>query len=97
VQLRSYIVHFQTAIQMLDFIRLPPDGWQYKLVVQGLQQVFSTTIFFGTRHHLHANPLVNPSRLHFVDHIGLWFIPNMGEVLELRIARRTPSLSARLQ
>src|ERR1017187_4141899 len=76
VQQKSRTIHFETALQMLDFFRLAPDGRHYRRVVQGFQRIFAATIFFGTQDHPDANPLVDSSRFHFFDRIHLWFTPD---------------------
>jgi hypothetical protein len=79
VQQKSRIVRFDTALQMLDFFRLAPDGRHYRRVVQGFQRIFAATIFFGTHDHPDANRLVDSSRFHFFDHLHLWFTPDHTE------------------
>src|ERR1017187_4444655 len=76
VQQKSRTIHFDTALQMLDFFRLAPDGRHYRRVVQGFQRIFAATIFFGTQDHPDANPLADSSRFHFFDRIHLWFTPD---------------------
>lgn len=76
VQQKSRIVRFETALQMLEFFRLAPDGRHYRRVVQGFQRIFAATIFFGTHDHPDANRLVDSSRFHFFDHLHLWFAPD---------------------
>ena len=73
---KSRIVSFDTALQMLDFFRLAPDGRHYRRVVQGFQRIFAATLFFGTQDHPDANPVVDSSRFHFFDRINLWFTPD---------------------
>jgi hypothetical protein len=73
VQQKSRTIHFETALQMLDFFRLAPDGRHYRRVVQGFQRIFASTIFFGTQDQPDANPLVDSSRFHFFDRLRLWF------------------------
>jgi hypothetical protein len=80
VQQRSRIVRFDTALQMLDFFHLAPDGRHYRRVVQGFQRIFAATIFFGTHDHPAANRLVDSSRFHFFDHLHLWFAPDHAEI-----------------
>jgi hypothetical protein len=68
-QQKSHIVRVATAVQMLDFFRLAPDGRHYRRVVQGFQRIFASTIFFGTQGHPDAGLLVDSSRFHFFNHL----------------------------
>jgi hypothetical protein len=77
VQQKSRTIHFETALQMLDFFRLAPDGRHYRRVVQGFQQIFAATIFFGTQDHPDANLLVDSSRFHFFDKCAAAHLSNM--------------------
>jgi hypothetical protein len=79
VQQKSRIVRFDTALQMLEFFRLAPDGRHYRRVVQGFKRVFAATIFFSSQDHPDAKLLVDSSRFHFFDRIRLWFTPGGAE------------------
>lgn len=69
-------VHFNSAAQMLDFFRLPKDGFDYRRSVQAFKRVFGATIFFGSEEHSAAKMLIDWTRFHFFDHIQLWYSAN---------------------
>jgi len=70
---KSRVVQFKSAAQMLEFFRLPPDGYHYRRIVQGFQRVFAATIFFGTEDQPGGNTLIDWARFHFFDRMQLWF------------------------
>jgi hypothetical protein len=70
---KSREVRFDSAAQMLDFFRLPKDGFHYCRLVQAFKRIFGATIFFGTEEQPDANKSIDGARFHFFDKIHLWF------------------------
>jgi Plasmid encoded RepA protein len=70
---KTRTVRFQTASEMLDFFKLPPDGYHYRRVVEGFKRIFSATIFFGTEDQPAGDNVIDWSRFHFFDRMKLWF------------------------
>jgi hypothetical protein len=70
---KSREVRFDSAAQMLDFFRLPKDGFHYCRLVQAFQRIFGATIFFGTDSQPNGHHLADSARFHFFDKIHLWF------------------------
>jgi hypothetical protein len=58
---------------MLDFFRLPKDGFHYCRLVQAFQRILGATIFFGTEEQSDANMLIDWARFHFFDSMKLWY------------------------
>jgi len=70
---KSRTVHFDGAVQMLDFFRFPKDGRYYRRIVQAFQRIFASTIFFGTEDQPKGATLMDWARFHFFDELHLWF------------------------
>ena len=70
---KSREVRFDAAAQMLDFFRLPKDGFHYCRLVQAFKRIFGATIFFGTEEQSDANMLIDWARFHFFDSMKLWY------------------------
>jgi hypothetical protein len=70
---KSREVRFDSTAQMLDFFRLPKDGFHYCRLVQAFKRVFSATIFFGTEEQSDAKMLTDWARFHFFDSMKLWY------------------------
>lgn len=77
-------VHFDSAAQVLEFFRLTEDSRHYRRMVQGVQDIFASTILFGKEVQPDGSCLIDRARLHFFDEIHLWFTED----------GRSPSLSA---
>jgi hypothetical protein len=45
---KSREVRFDSAAEMLDFFRLPKEGFHYHRLVKAFKRVLGATIFFGT-------------------------------------------------
>ena len=75
---KSREVHFDSAAQMLDFFRLPKDGFHYKRLVEAFKRIFGATIFFGTEEQSAAKTLIDWTRFHFLDRMQLWYSTNNG-------------------
>ena len=73
---KSRQVHFDSAAQMLDFFRLPKDGFLYRRLVEAFKRIFGATIFFGTEEQSRPKAVIDWARFHFLDHVQLWY--NMG-------------------
>ena len=73
IRQKSREVRFDSAAQMLDFFRLPKDGFHYRRLVEAFKRVFGATIFFGTREQSDASAMIDRARFHFFDHMTLWY------------------------
>jgi hypothetical protein len=58
---------------MLDFFRLPKDGFHYRRLVEAFKRVFGATIFFGTEAQSDTKAVIDWARFHFLDHMKLWY------------------------
>jgi len=58
---------------MLDFFRLPRDGFHYRRLVEAFKRVFGATIFFGTEAQSDTKAVIDWARFHFLDHMKLWY------------------------
>jgi hypothetical protein len=70
---KSRQVHFDSAAQMLDFFRLPKDGFHYRRLVEAFKRIFGATIFFGTEEQSGTKAVIDWARFHFLDHVQLWY------------------------
>ncbi|MGA2078357.1 MAG: replication protein RepA, partial [Terriglobia bacterium] len=70
---KSREVRFDSAAQMLDFFRLPKDGFHYCRLVQAFKRIFGATIFFGNEEQADANMVIDWARFHFFDSMKLWY------------------------
>lgn len=73
---KSREVSFDSAAQMLDFFRLPKDGFHYRRLVDAFKRIFGATIFFGTEEQSAAKMLIDWTRFHFLDRMQLWYSTN---------------------
>jgi Plasmid encoded RepA protein len=73
VRLRSRVIRFGAASEVLDFFHLFKDGKRYRRIMEGFQRVFAATIFFGTNDQASGALVVDWARFHFFDRIHLWF------------------------
>lgn len=73
IRQKSREIHFDSAAQMLDFFRLPKDGFHYRRMTEAFKRVFGATIFFGTEEQSDAHPMIDWARFHFFDHMKLWY------------------------
>jgi len=58
---------------MLDFFRLPKDGFHYRRLVEAFKRIFGATIFFGTEEQSRPKGVIDWARFHFLDHVQLWY------------------------
>lgn len=73
VKQQSRTVHFKRAAQLLEFLQLPKDGIHYRRLIQGFQRIFAASIFFGTDEEHEGGQVFDWARVHFFDHMTLWF------------------------
>ena len=73
VRKRSPAVEFESAAQILNEWRLPTNGEYYRRLADAFKRVFASTIFFGTRNERRGAEVWACSRVHFFDHVRLWF------------------------
>ena len=73
VRLRSRVVRFGAASEVLDFFHLFKDGKRYRRIMEGFQRIFAATIFFGTNDQASGTLVIDWARFHFFDRIHLWF------------------------
>jgi hypothetical protein len=70
---RSPVVEFESASQILNQWGLPTNGVYYRRLADAFKRVFASTIFFGTREERRGAEVWACSRIHFFDHVRLWF------------------------
>jgi hypothetical protein len=73
VRTRSPVVRFESASQILTDWGLTTGGEYYRRLAGSFQRVFGSTIFFGTYPNRGRSEVWDCSRIHFVDHVRLWF------------------------
>ncbi len=73
VRLRSRVIRFGAASEVLDFFHLFKDGKRYRRIMEGFQRIFAATIFFGTNDQASGALVIDWARFHFFDRIHLWF------------------------
>jgi hypothetical protein len=73
VRTRSPIVRFESASQILTDWGLTTGGEYYRRLVSSFRRVFGSTIFFGTQPDRGRSQVWDCRRIHFVDHVRLWF------------------------
>lgn len=93
VRQRSRIVHFGTASEVLDFFHLFKDGKRYHRIMEGFQQIFAATIFFGTNDQTSGSLVVDWARFHLFDPVHLWFHKSDSKPVALATSENSVILS----
>lgn len=73
VRTRNPAVRFESASQILTDWGLSTGGEYYRRLASSFRRVFGSTIFFGTQADRGQSEVWDCSRIHFVDHVRLWF------------------------
>jgi hypothetical protein len=73
VRTRNPAVRFESASQILTDWGLSTGGEYYRRLAGSFRRVFGSTIFFGTHADQGRSEVWDCSRIHFVDHVRLWF------------------------
>jgi hypothetical protein len=79
VRKRSPVVQFESASQILTGWGLTTGGEYYRRLANSFRRVFASTIFFGTRAERGRSEFWDCSRIHFFDHVRLWFQSDSGD------------------
>jgi hypothetical protein len=78
VRKRSPVVQFESASQILTDWGLTTGGEYYRRLASSFRRVFGSVIFFGTQNDRGRSEVWDCSRIHFVDHVRLWFHKDSG-------------------
>jgi Plasmid encoded RepA protein len=73
VRTRNPVVRFESASQILTDWGLTTGGEYYRRLASSFRRVFGSTIFFGTQADRGRSEVWDWSRVHFIDHVSLWF------------------------
>lgn len=76
VRRQSRIIEFDSAGQILHEWGLPQNGSHYRRLADGFRRIFCSTIFFGTSEAKAEAEVWDCGRLHFFEHMRLWFRPD---------------------
>ena len=78
VRQQSRSVAFESAGQILHEWGLVQNGAHYRRLADGFRRIFASTIFFGTGDGTQRNEVWDCARLHFFEHVRLWFQSTKG-------------------
>ncbi len=75
VRQQTRTVEFESASQILHEWGLAQNGAHYRRLADGFRRIFASTIFFGTNEATPRAEVWDCGRLHFFEHMRLWFRP----------------------
>jgi hypothetical protein len=73
VRQQNPVVRFESGAQILIEWGLPLNGKHYKRLGDAFKRVFGSSVFFGTREDRRGSEVWSAGRIHFFDHMRLWF------------------------
>lgn len=78
IRQQSRSVAFESAGQILHEWGLVQNGAHYRRLADGFRRIFASTIFFGTADGTQRKEVWDYARLHFFEHVRLWFQSTKG-------------------